>query len=55
MIENEWRLEYCAEGYEMVYCTCPWDVPVCYGYWTCEDIYNITEETFANYDVNGDG
>ena len=38
----------------MVWCECPWVPEVCYGAWSCDDIYGMTEEIFAEYDVNED-
>jgi len=59
MIENEWRLENCEEGYASLYCANPFEGDAyycngCEGYWSCEDIEYITYEVMAYYDVNGD-
>jgi len=33
--ENEWRMEYCPEGFGLVYCDCPMVPPECPGAWNC--------------------
>jgi len=45
--ENAWRDEYCPES-EHLFCYNPYDYPegpcpTCYGAWTCDEIYTITE------------
>jgi len=55
MCENEWRAEYCPDGYPSLYCDCPFYVAECEGAWNCDDIYNITIEVMNYYDTDYDG
>jgi len=45
-VENVWRAEYCPDS-EPLFC----DIPTCEceGYWTCDDMMNITEEFWMTY------
>jgi Ca2+-binding EF-hand superfamily protein len=54
-VENTWRAEYCPENYPKLYCTSPFDCPVCEGAWSCADIEMISEEVITAMDVNNDG
>lgn len=40
--ENDWRADYCAPGYEQIYCACPYIDIECPAAWSCEDIYAIS-------------
>jgi len=56
-IENEWRSEYCPEGYPMIWCDCPFEVledESCPGEWNCDDIYYIAQDMMYYNDTNGD-
>jgi len=55
MAENQWRMEYCPEGYEMLWCDAPFDCQFCNGAWSCDDIAMITDEVMASADTNEDG
>lgn len=54
MSENEWRAEMCPDS-EPVYCEGPFDCMECDGQWSCDDIFNITNELIAEFDTNNDG
>jgi len=53
MIENEWRDEYCP-GYGHVYCESTFICGECIGFWDCNDVFEITEELWAEWNTNGD-
>jgi len=57
--ENDWRALNCGEDAGRLYCANPYEGDAilctgCTGYWSCEDVYNITIEIMAYYDTNGD-
>ena len=47
----------CPPNYPSIYCENPFvmDCPDCEGIWNCDDIYMISEEIIAEFDVNEDG
>jgi len=54
MVENEWRAEYCPEGYGALYCDCPYPEIECPGAWDCDEIELISIEVLNYYETNGD-